>query len=65
MCSNGFWPRFPSDVSMRWEQHHLDLARRLGLTRTARLIVRAMGPWIVPTASAEFALRAAGMLETP
>ncbi len=50
---------------MLWRQRHLDLARRLGLARVATRMVKQMGPWIVPTASAEFALRAAGMLEEP
>lgn len=44
-----------------WSHAQWELAKRLGLVRVARTIHDRCGPWIIPTASAEYALRAAGM----
>jgi len=46
---------------MMWQHRHWVLAKRLGLYGVARRIHGAQGPWIIPTAAAEFALRASGM----
>jgi len=48
--------REPDQRYERWQ-----LAKRLGLARVAMAIHDRYGPWIVPTAAAQFALQSAGM----
>lgn len=46
-----------------WSRRHRYLAKRLGLVKVARAIHDRCGPWIIPTASAYYALKAAGFFD--